>query len=175
MFKKVRQTCIYPSPWKAALVAPVWKKGDRRDVRNYRPVSLLPVSSKLLEKCIFMDLYDFVRPKLNNLQFGFRRNRSAVSQMLVYLDKVYKALDRGEQVEVLYTDFEKAFDKIDHAKILKKLEHWSAWQAMAAPQILFEREKTSRPCRRVHLSHHCSYNWSPPRLLTGASSVPHFD
>ena len=41
--------------------------------------------------------------------------------MLVYLDKVYKALDRGEQVEVLYTDFEKAFDKIDHAKILKKL------------------------------------------------------
>ena len=120
--KKVRQTCIYPSPWKTALVAPV-KKGDRRDVRNYRPVSLLPVSSKLLEKCIFMDLYDFVRPKFNNLQFGFRfrRNRSAVSQMLVYLDKVYKALDRDEHLEVFYTDFEKAFDKIDHAKILKKL------------------------------------------------------
>ena len=68
-----------------------------------------------------MDLYDFVRPKLNNLQFGFRRHRSAVSQMLVYLDKVFKALDRGEQVEVLYTVFEKAFDKIDHAKNLKKL------------------------------------------------------
>ena len=75
--------------------------------------------------------------------------------MLVYLDKVYKALDRGEQVEVIYADFEKAYDKIDHAKILKKtVEHWSAWQAMAAPQILSEREKTSRPCRLVHLSHH---------------------
>ena len=69
-----------------------------------------------------MDLYDFVRPKLNNLQFGFRRNRSAVSQMLVYLDKIYKVLDRGEQVEVLYTDFEKAFDMIDQAKILKNCE-----------------------------------------------------
>ena len=67
MFKKVRQTCIYPSPWKTALVAPVWKKGDRRDVRNYRPVYLLPLSSKLLEKCIFMDLYDFVCRNLNNL------------------------------------------------------------------------------------------------------------
>ena len=121
MFKKVRQTCIYPSPWKTALVAPVGKEGDRRDVRNYRPVSLLPVSSKLFEKCIFMDLYDFVRPKLNNLQFGFRRNRSAVAQILVYLDKVYKAKDRGEQVEVLYPDLEKAFDKINHAKILKEL------------------------------------------------------
>ena len=121
MFKKVRQTCIYPSPWKTALVGPVWEKGDRRDVRKYKPVSLLSVSSKLLEKCFFMDLYDFVRPKLNNFQFRFRRNRSAVSQFLVYIDKVYKALDRGEQVEVLYTNFEKVFDKIDHAKILKKL------------------------------------------------------
>ena len=100
MSKKVRQTCIYPSPWKTALAAPVWKKGDRRDVQNYGPVPLLPVSSKMLEKCIFIDLYDFIRPKLNNLKFGLRRNRSAVSQKLVYLDNVYKALDRGEQVEV---------------------------------------------------------------------------
>ena len=49
----------------------------------------------------------------------------------------------------------------------KTVEHWSAWQAMAAPQILSEREKTSRPCWQVHLNHHCSYKWSPQGSLLG--------
>ena len=106
---------------KHAVVTPIFKKGDKSDVKNYRPVSLLCMPSKILEKCMFISLYDHYRPFFSDAQFGFRRKRSCSIQLLKYLDYVYQAIENNETVNVIYTDFEKAFDRVDHGILLKKL------------------------------------------------------
>ena len=123
IFKKIRQTCIFPQAWKCAIVVPVHKKDSKNDVENYRPVSLLNCVSKVFERCIYLSLYEFLRPKLTPCQHGFRQRRSCTTQLLHFLDDVYKGLADGKKVEIVYTDFEKAFDKVDHGVLLSKLFH----------------------------------------------------
>ena len=118
---KIKQTSVYPDAWKQSLVIPVHKKGSKADVRNYRPVSLLCIPSKILERCIFHSLYEHYRPMLNESQFGFRKHRSCTLQLLKYTDMLYRAIDAGKQFDVVYTDFEKAFDRVDHGILLRKL------------------------------------------------------
>ena len=92
-----------------AVVTPVWKKGDKRAVENHRPVSLLPIASKAFERCIFIDIYNHCSTLMNNDQYGFRRRRSAVLQLLVYMEHLYKSVKQGTEFEV------------DHGVILRKL------------------------------------------------------
>ena len=121
IFKTIQQTCVYPKIWKRATIVPVHKKNSKIEVTNYRPVSLLSCVSKVFERCIYTTLYKFLRPKFSNSQHGFRKRRSCVTQLLQYLDLVFKGIDNGSKVEVVYTDFEKAFDKVDHGILLSKL------------------------------------------------------
>ena len=123
VFSHIRQTCCYPTVWKQSVVIPVHKGKSKASVDNYRPVSLLPIVSKIFEKCIFHRLYFYVSGWLHTSQHGFRRNRSCITQLLIYLDKVYSAIDAGLEVEVMYTDFSKAFDKVDHNILLRTLYH----------------------------------------------------
>ena len=121
LFKKIRETSKFPKQGKCATVVPIFKKADKRNIAHYRQVSLLPVVSKLFERCIFIDLYDYMIEQLNDAQHGFRKGRWCITQLLVYLDKVYKSVATGEEVQVVYTNFEKAFDKVDHGVLLQKL------------------------------------------------------
>ena len=121
IFKKIQQTCVYPKVWKCATIVPVHKKSSKIEVSNYRPVSLLSCVSKVFERCIYSSMYKFLRPKFSDSQHGFRKGRSCITQLLHYLDLVFKGIDTGSHVEVVYTDFEKAFDKVDHGILLSKL------------------------------------------------------
>ena len=121
LFSKILQTAQYPCHWKTAHISPIFKKGNKEDVSNYRPVSLLHVVSKIFDKCVFMDLYEHYRSWFHNSQYGFRKQRSMTVQLLKYLDIVYQSLDENKEVTVVYTDFEKAFDRVDHGILLKKL------------------------------------------------------
>ena len=106
-----------------AVVSPVWKKDDKRSIENHIPVSLVPIASKVLERCTFIDLYEHCLATLVNPQYGLRRRRLAVLQLLVYMDHLYKSVNQGTEIEVVYTDFERAFDKVDYGVILRKLWH----------------------------------------------------
>ena len=121
LFRKKLQTSLYPTAWKLAHVIPIYKKGSKADVKNYRPVSLLPICSKKFERCIFIDLYNHYSGWFHDAQFGFRKNRSPTIQLIIYLDTVYKFVNNGQPVNVIYTDFEKAFDRVDHGILLRKL------------------------------------------------------
>ena len=120
LFYKIKQTCSFPSYWKCAIVNPTNKKSCKYMVENYRPVSLLAIVSKTFERCMFLDIYEFFEPLISNQQYGFRKERSCVVQMIVYLNKVYKAINDGKSVEVVYTNYEKAFDRVDHQLLLRK-------------------------------------------------------
>ena len=112
-----------PDEWKTSLVTVLHKK-DRKDcVENYRPVSLTCITCKLTESiiCDYLMEYLLSYNAISNMQYGFISNRSVMLQLLRVLDDWSRALDAGHQVDVIYTDFEKAFDKVPHKRLLSKL------------------------------------------------------
>ena len=111
-----------PIEWKHANVIPINKKDCVEPVTNYHPISLVPKISKVLERYVFNNIYPFVRALINNVQHGFLRDRSCITQLLGVLHDIGKNLDRNKQVDVLYLDFSKAFDSVDHDILLHKLQ-----------------------------------------------------
>jgi len=112
-----------PLDWRSAIVTALYKKGSRTDVSNYRPVSLTCITCKRMESLVRDHLMKFfLSNKLfSNCQYGFI---STVLQLLHILDKWTKLLDEGRQVDVIYTNFEKAFDKVSHKRLLSKLRSY---------------------------------------------------
>ena len=122
LFNMSLATGRLPMEWKRANVIPIHKKDCVEPVTNYRPISLLPIVSKVLERCVFSNIYPLVRVLINKVQHGFLRNRSCITQLLGVRHDIGKNLDRNKQVDVLYLDFSKAFDSVDHGILLHKLQ-----------------------------------------------------
>ena len=126
IFANILSTQIYPDMWKLANVTPIFKKGDKQLIKNYRPISLLPICGKILEKIVFNNLYNYLNK--NNLitknQSGFRPGDSTTNQLLYLVDEIHKAFDSTESHEVraVFLDISKAFDKVWHEGLIFKLE-----------------------------------------------------
>ena len=110
-----------PAEWRIHLITPILKSGDKSLVANYRPISLLCVVSKVLERLVYNHLLDFVSTSLSPHQFGFRQKHSTLQQMLTFLQKTYTSVDLNTQTDVVYLDFKKAFDRVAHNELLFKL------------------------------------------------------
>ena len=121
MFYKIKQTATYTAFWKQSHVSPVYKKGNKSNIENYRPVSILIIVSNVLEECIFIPLYQHLEPFSSHYQYGLRKKRSSIIQLILHLEKMYKGLKQGQHVDVIYTDYENAFDHVDHGILLDKL------------------------------------------------------
>ena len=115
---------VVPFEWKEANIIPLFKKGSRNKSENYRPVSLTSVICKLLERLIKDHMVDFlVKHKLlNSSQHGFLKARSCLTNMLCFLEEITKWIDMGSPVDIIYLDFQKAFDKVPHQRLLLKLK-----------------------------------------------------
>ena len=155
--KSINTGCL-PDDWKLGTVVPIFKKGDRQEPDNYRPVSLTSIPCKVLESMIRDCLMDHLEGKqvLSRHQHGFRPKRSCSSQLLEVLDEWSLSIENGNPVDVLYLDFRKAFDSVPHKRLLHKLEtygvrgklnHWIA-------AFLSERHQ------QVVVRGHCS-PWAP--------------
>ena len=115
---------VVPFEWKEANIIPLFKKGSRNKSENYRPVSLTSVICKLLERLIKDHMVDFlVKHKLlNSSQHGFLKARSCLTNILCFLEEITKWIDMGSPVDIIYLDFQKAFDKVPHQRLLLKLK-----------------------------------------------------
>ena len=123
IFKLSLDTGIVPSDWKTATIAPVFKKGLRSKASNYRPISLTCIASKMMVHIITSNLmthFDKHR-LLTPLQHGFRSKRSCETQLISFCTETYDSLDNGQQTDIIVMDFSKAFDKVDHHKLIYKL------------------------------------------------------
>ena len=117
---------IVPNDWKKAHITPIFKKGDPLQASNYRPVSLTSIPCKLLEHIIhshFMKHHVKSNILCDN-QHGFRKSRSCESQLIRVIDDLAKNIDNGYQSDMIVLDFAKAFDKVNHKDLLKKVRHY---------------------------------------------------
>ena len=114
---------IIPQKWKEATVVPLPKEGDPTDVNNLRPISTLPLPSKILERVIHTQTskYLYENSVLTKHQSGFRKNHSTISAIADFTDDIYKALNHGNITHTIFIDFSKAFDTINHEILIKKL------------------------------------------------------
>lgn len=110
-----------PSEWKSADITPIHKKDLKEPAENYRPISLLPIISKVLERCVLSRLYEHLSHSITEIQHGFLKNRSCVTQLLSVLHIIGQYLDKNIQTDLIYLDFAKAFDSVDHKILLAKL------------------------------------------------------
>ena len=124
IFQKCVNTGMFPESWKYANVQPVHKKQNRQIKTNYRPISLLPICGKILEKIIFDQLYPFLNN--NNLisknQSGFRPGDSTIYQLIDITSNIYKTFEKHDETRALFLDISKAFDKVWHEGLLFKLK-----------------------------------------------------
>ena len=113
----------FPQEWKAAKIIPLHKSGSTKSFDNYRPISILPIVSKVIEKIVHKQLMNFLdRNKLlSTRQFGFIAKISTELAATLLLDDIRKNVDKGQLVGTAFVDLSKAFDTISHSKLLTKL------------------------------------------------------
>ena len=113
-----------PSSLKRAAITPVFKSGTKNSPSNYRPISLTSTIIKVFERIIRKQVVAFMNRQghLNNTQHGFRSGRSCLSDMLDVFDDHMHMLSSDTTVDMIYLDFSKAFDKVDHGVLLHKLK-----------------------------------------------------
>ena len=110
LFNKSLRVGMVPKDWKLANIIPLFKNGTKGHLENYRPISLLSLVSKILERCVLKRLLVAITPHLHTSQHGFLPGKSCTTQLLSTFDDIGMKLDRGEEIDILYTDMSKAFD-----------------------------------------------------------------
>ena len=114
---------VFPMQLKIANVVPIYKTGNEHVFSNYRPVSVLQVFSKLLERLMYIRLMNFITNNklLYKYIFGFQKGKSTYMALILLIDRITEALDKGDCVVGIYLDFSKAFDTVNHEILLQKL------------------------------------------------------
>ena len=112
-----------PNQWKVAHITPVYKKSNKKEPTNYRPVSLTSCVCKLMESCVREVVWKFWSDcsLINSSQFGFIPNSSCVDQLLSFLEDITLYTDEGNWADSIYLDFSKAFNSVPHERLLQKL------------------------------------------------------
>ena len=152
----VIQQSNFPNCLKIARVTPLFKKGNRSDPSNYRPISILPALSKILEKCLSLQIRDFLETNniLSPKQFGFRKGKSTTTAINSLMEFLYTNLDQSNITQGVFLDFSKAFDTINHKILIDKLFYYnfsvkSSTLIQSYLQNRFQFTKTDTDCSQM--------------------------
>ena len=116
-----------PTAWKEASITPIYKnKGDRQSATNYRPVSLTCIVCKLMERYVRDATLTYLQDNdiLSDKQFGFIKGSSTTLQLLTIMDEWTEMLEKGQIIDIVYFDFQKAFDTVPHRRLIELMKHY---------------------------------------------------
>lgn len=155
IFNKSLEEGTVPVDFRLANVTPIFKSGDRSLPNNYRPISLTSIICKILESIIkeriieHLDTHNLIR----DTQHGFRRQRSCVTNLLEFYNKMIEQYDENKAVDIIYLDFKKAFDKVPHRRLLNKISahgikgqvlNWiQAWLSDRQQRVVLNRKESN--------------------------------
>ena len=124
LFNKTLSEGKLPKDWKTAKITAIYKKGNKKLACNYRPVSLTCIICKKMEDIVRDVMITFAKKAaiLSKKQFGFIKGRSTILQLIKVMDDWTRILDEGGEIDVIYMDFMKAFDKVPHKRLIEKLK-----------------------------------------------------
>lgn len=143
----------FPSVWKCAVISPVFKRGDKTNIRNYRPIAILSNFSKIFEHLIYNTIYCHVKKYISPQQHGFFQGRSTTTNLATISQHLCEVLDNRGQADVIYTDFSQAFDRINHQILLQKLNSFGLCPAF----ILFIKSYLYNRSNYVYYNGYKSY------------------
>lgn len=118
------KTCVFPNIWKKAKTCPIFKSGEKSLVLNYRPIAILNNFSKIFEGAVHNLMYSKIKNVINVHQHGFIKGRSTMTNLSCASQIIAETIDANGQLDVIYTDITKAFDKLDHKILLDKMQHY---------------------------------------------------
>lgn len=124
IFNLALRNGYYPSKWKLGRVLPIYKSGEKNNLMNYRPIVVLCAFSKLFESVIYEIIYNSVKPVITVSQHGFLPARSTCTNLLNIVQDAKNAIEDNIQLDVIYTDIAKAFDRLDHVILVTKLKRY---------------------------------------------------
>ena len=144
LFQQMFDGTLLPQSWKQGIISPIYKGGCRSDPANYRPVTLLPVLSKVMESIVADFVMDHMERHniLSPAQHRFRKSRSCATNLLLARDEWTTTVDDGDAVDVIYLDFSKAFDRVNHQILLRKLYNYGIQGLLLDWIELFLRQRT---------------------------------
>lgn len=162
--------CQYPAQFKEGLVMPVLKKGKPNDVTNYRPITLLNVFNKVVEKWLLTKLTLQISPYVCPEQHGFVKNKSTMTNLVTFTNHVAKEFDNRGQLDVCNLDIEKAFDSVDHEALCVKLKAYGINDCY----LKLVKSYLSERINKVIISGHVSVPFSPSSGVTQGSLLGPF-
>ncbi|CAB4032180.1 Hypothetical predicted protein [Paramuricea clavata] len=124
IFNRSLSMGIYPTDWKMAKVLPIFKNGEKCDLSNYRPISIISAVAKVFGRTVYDQFYSYLTSNnlLSNYQSGFRASYSTVTALLESTNNWCVNIDKGLLNGVIFIDLKKAFDTIDHEILIRKLK-----------------------------------------------------
>jgi hypothetical protein len=141
---------IFPDQLKVAKVISLYTKGDRKNIRNYRPITFLPVFSKLLQKLMYNTVISFIEQNtiITGAQHGFRIKRSTETALQFFIESIQEAIERKMNPTGFFLDLTKAYDVLNHKILLSKLDSYGI---RGVANLWFESYVSHRKqCREIN-------------------------
>ena len=158
-------TGIFPTEWKIPRVTPIFKKGKKNDLNNYRPISVIPTVAKILEKIVYEQLFSYFNDNnlLTSCQSGFRSFHSTLTALTEATNSWSVNIDNGLLNGVVFLDLKKAFDTIDHSIILRKLQFYGIEQESLKWFQSYLDDRKQVCCVNGHMSNSRSVSCGVPQ------------
>ena len=121
IFNRSLESGVFPAKWKLASITPVHKSGNVHNVENYRSISILSCLPKVFEKMVHGTLSRVVQPIISDCQHGFMAKRSTTTNLMTFVTDVLRTMESRCQVDAVYVDFAKAFDRVPHRLAIEKM------------------------------------------------------
>ena len=121
LFNLSIETCSFPDAWKESFIVPIFKSGQRENIENYRSICIQSAIPKLFDSLVAKQLSWLCNGLISESQHGFCKNKSTETNLVCYQSGLIPHLENRKQVDAIYTDFSKAFDRVDHQILLNKL------------------------------------------------------
>lgn len=124
LFNASLESGVFPTSWKHSFIVPIFKSGDRTDTRNYRGIAKLSAIPKFFEKLVCDRIAPLLQCVIHEEQHGFVVGKSTETNMVSFISSLLTLMEQGHQVDAVYTDFQKAFDRVDISLLLSELKSY---------------------------------------------------